>query len=71
MPTYEYECGQCGHAFELFQQMTDPVKRKCPECGQEKEIFSDEFDKEHYCGKCKKKIDFTQCTLSGEAKSAS
>ena len=32
MPTYEYECRGCGHAFELFQQMSDPVKRKCPEC---------------------------------------
>ena len=34
MPTYEYECDACGHAFELFQGMNDPVKRKCPECGK-------------------------------------
>jgi putative FmdB family regulatory protein len=34
MPTYEYTCDHCGHHFELFQQMTDPVKRKCPECGR-------------------------------------
>lgn len=32
MPTYEYQCDACGHEFELFQQMTDPVKRKCPNC---------------------------------------
>ena len=32
MPTYEYLCQACGHAFELFQQMSDPVKKKCPEC---------------------------------------
>ncbi len=32
MPTYEYVCLACGHEFELFQQMTAPVKRKCPEC---------------------------------------
>ena len=32
MPTYEYICRACGHEFELFQQMTAPVKRKCPEC---------------------------------------
>ncbi len=32
MPTYEYICLACGHEFELFQQMTAPVKRKCPEC---------------------------------------
>ena len=34
MPTYEYECDACGHEFELFQSITDPVKRKCPECGK-------------------------------------
>lgn len=34
MPTYEYVCDRCEHRFELFQQMTDPVKRKCPECGR-------------------------------------
>lgn len=32
MPTYDYECGACGHAFELFQSIKDSVKRKCPEC---------------------------------------
>lgn len=36
MPTYDYECDACGHAFELFQQMSDPVKKKCPECGKNK-----------------------------------
>ena len=34
MPTYEYRCDKCGHGFELFQQMSDSVKRKCPECGK-------------------------------------
>lgn len=34
MPTYDYLCSKCGHEFELFQQMTDPVKKKCPECGK-------------------------------------
>ena len=32
MPTYDYECDACGHAFELFQSITAGVKRKCPEC---------------------------------------
>lgn len=36
MPTYDYACDNCGHEFELFQQMTAPVKRKCPECGKNK-----------------------------------
>jgi hypothetical protein len=40
---------------------------KCPECGKEKEIFSDEFDKTHICADCKKPIDFSQCTLDGQA----
>ncbi len=34
MPTYDYECDACGHEFELFQSMSEPVKRKCPECGK-------------------------------------
>lgn len=32
MPTYDYRCRACGHEFELFQSMTDPVRRKCPRC---------------------------------------
>ena len=36
MPTYSYECRSCGHAFDLFQSMTAPVKRKCPTCGKPK-----------------------------------
>ena len=36
MPTYDYRCDACDHAWELFQQMTaDPVK-SCPECGKKK-----------------------------------
>jgi len=42
---------------------------KCPECGKEKEIFSDEFDRPQSCSGCGKPIDFEQCTLSGEASS--
>ena len=32
MPTYEYECPHCGHAFELFQKITDQPLKKCPKC---------------------------------------
>jgi putative FmdB family regulatory protein len=36
MPTYEYQCDACGHAFEQFHSMSaDPVK-KCPVCGKNK-----------------------------------
>lgn len=34
MPTYEYECSECGHRFEKFQSMTDKPLKKCPECGK-------------------------------------
>ncbi|MFH0985474.1 MAG: zinc ribbon domain-containing protein [Candidatus Omnitrophota bacterium] len=36
MPTYEYECGACGHPFEKFQSMTDKPVKKCPKCGKAK-----------------------------------
>ncbi|GJM18283.1 MAG: hypothetical protein DHS20C14_04960 [Phycisphaeraceae bacterium] len=32
MPTYDYKCNGCGHEFELFQKMSDPIKRTCPAC---------------------------------------
>ena len=32
MPTYDYECDNCGHTFELFQSISEPVEKKCPEC---------------------------------------
>ena len=34
MPTYEYECNTCGHAFEVLQSMAAPKLKKCPECGK-------------------------------------
>ena len=34
MPTYDYRCNACGHEFELFQSMSDKVKRKCPKCNK-------------------------------------
>lgn len=33
MPTYEYECQDCGKRFEAFQRMADPPLRECRECG--------------------------------------
>lgn len=34
MPTYDYRCKACEHAFELFQSMSSGVKKKCPDCGK-------------------------------------
>ena len=33
MPTYDYECTQCGHRFERFQSISDEPEKICPECG--------------------------------------
>lgn len=33
MPTYEYECMECGGHFEVFQDMTDDPVATCPSCG--------------------------------------
>lgn len=40
---------------------------KCPECGKEKEIFSDEFNRPHTCSGCGKPIDFTRCSIDAAA----
>ena len=32
MPTYDYKCTKCGHAFELFQSMSEAPRKRCPEC---------------------------------------
>lgn len=48
--------------FEKYKSLKSFVC-KCPECGKEKEIFSDEFNKTHICPGCKKEIDFTKCSL--------
>jgi putative FmdB family regulatory protein len=36
MPTYDYVCDGCGHAFELFQPMSEDPKKTCPECKKKK-----------------------------------
>jgi hypothetical protein len=43
---------------------------RCNQCGEAKEIFSDEFNRPHTCGKCGTVIDFSQCTLDGQAGSS-
>jgi len=36
MPTYDYECQACGHAWELFQSMKDDPIKSCPKCKKRK-----------------------------------
>ena len=49
--------------FEQYKNLTS-FNCKCPACGTEVEIFSDEFDKKHKCKDCKQEIDFTKCKPS-------
>lgn len=32
MPTYEYECNDCGERLEKFQKMSDAPLKECPAC---------------------------------------
>lgn len=32
MPTYHYSCERCGHEFEIFQNISDPPRKRCPRC---------------------------------------
>lgn len=34
MPTYDYECLNCGHHFEVFQNINDKHLEKCPKCSK-------------------------------------
>ena len=41
MPTYQYACTECGHAFEQFQSFSDDALTVCPECqGQLRKVFN-------------------------------
>ena len=33
MPTYDYECSDCGHRFEEFHSMSANPVSVCPKCG--------------------------------------
>lgn len=36
MPTYDYKCDACEHAWELFQSIKAEPEKKCPACGKKK-----------------------------------
>lgn len=36
MPTYEYKCDACDHAFEKFQSISAAPVKTCPSCGKRK-----------------------------------
>ncbi len=36
MPIYEYQCEACEAVHEALQKISDPLLKKCPECGKSK-----------------------------------
>ena len=36
MPTYQYQCSACKHAFEELQSMKEDALTKCPKCKKKK-----------------------------------
>ena len=41
MPTYQYACTECEHAFEQFQRFSDDALTVCPECeGRLRKLFN-------------------------------
>jgi putative FmdB family regulatory protein len=41
VPTYQYACTECGHAFEQFQSFTDDALTVCPQCeGRLRKVFN-------------------------------
>jgi putative FmdB family regulatory protein len=41
VPTYQYACTECRHAFEQFQSFSDDALTECPECqGRLRKLFN-------------------------------
>ncbi|HYO38612.1 MAG TPA: FmdB family zinc ribbon protein [Nocardioidaceae bacterium] len=41
MPTYQYACTECDHAFEQFQSFSDDALTVCPQCsGRLRKVFN-------------------------------
>ncbi|MFF4760582.1 FmdB family zinc ribbon protein [Streptomyces sp. NPDC001292] len=41
MPTYQYQCTECGEGLEAVQKFTDDALTECPGCGGRlKKVFS-------------------------------
>jgi putative FmdB family regulatory protein len=41
VPTYQYACRECGHAFEQVQSFSDDTLTDCPECqGKLRKVFN-------------------------------
>jgi putative FmdB family regulatory protein len=82
VPTYQYACTECGHAFDQFQSFSDDALTECPECqGRLRKVFNavgvvfkgsgfyrnDSRDKKA-AGDTPAKVDATTDTPKGDAK---
>lgn len=41
MPSYDYQCKECGHVFTKFSKISErnvPTENPCPECGAEESV---------------------------------
>jgi len=54
--------------YEKFKDLSS-FRCTCTNCGAEKEVFSDELDRQQKCPKCGQIIDCTRCVRYAGAKS--
>ena len=56
MPIYEFLCEKCKNQFTLHLGLTEYEEKnyKCPKCGYDVEIFSDEISRK--CYKCGERV---------------
>ncbi len=56
--------------FQSFRNLS-AFTCKCPGCGKENEIFSDEFNSPRKCSGCGEFMDFTKCSIEASGGDAS
>ena len=50
VPTYQYQCTDCGEALEVVQAFTDDSLTECPNCGGKLELAGKGIVTCPYCG---------------------
>ncbi|MEO5708993.1 MAG: FmdB family zinc ribbon protein [Nocardioidaceae bacterium] len=75
MPTYQYACTECGHAFEQVQSFSDDTLTVCPECeGRLRKVFNAVgvvFKGSGFYRNDSRKADSSSISSSSESKSES
>jgi putative FmdB family regulatory protein len=71
LPTYEYECPDCGERFEALQRMSDDPITECPNCAEHnvrRVLFAPAI---HFKGKGFYSTDYGTRRRGGEGESGS